>query len=509
MRKTSIWEKDFGGGDEVREDEMKELGDDDDGELECSTENEVRGGEEFWEEESNSVENNGKTVSFSPSNKRAKEMLTDRLSALPDCLLIHILSYLGVKRAAITSVLSRRWQSLWAELPKLDFRESCTEKTCNLLSWVHRTLVLRTGNYLDELHISMSYDDCFASDVNTWVEFAVRNKVKQLHMELHARTGVFYTLPQVIYSCSSMTRLWLQRCIVAPEKSISWKHLTELEIQDVELHEHVIQKILSGGPVLSRLYLSGCWGFEHLDIDSQSLHYLTIEDRDDEHTGLFLEISAPYIRYLDISPFLIERKEVRITNVPSLIYADIQFHITDIGVSEEEMIDMINFFEDIKHVKELRVGCQCIQVLSKLAESGWQLPKSKRERLTVEAWRDGNGISGIVVLLESSPNLETLVIRCHDEYEEIDWGPLTRCDLACDLLRLKTVELTNYADPNIHGEPMLTMARILLQRATALEEMVVEAFGNLTEFPSVFLDISEELLNYPRSSQKAVVVLHP
>ena len=49
-------------------------------------ENEVREGEEFG----NSAENAGNTLmSVSSSNKRIKEMSIDRLSALPDSILIH------------------------------------------------------------------------------------------------------------------------------------------------------------------------------------------------------------------------------------------------------------------------------------------------------------------------------------------------------------------------------------------------------------------------------------
>ncbi|XP_021738793.1 putative F-box/FBD/LRR-repeat protein At3g49030 [Chenopodium quinoa] len=45
----------------------------------------------------------------------------DRLTSLPDTLLIEILSHLPLKSAAATSVLSHRWRHLWNELPHLFF----------------------------------------------------------------------------------------------------------------------------------------------------------------------------------------------------------------------------------------------------------------------------------------------------------------------------------------------------------------------------------------------------
>lgn len=56
-----------------------------------------------------------------PSSRKQRRI--DRLGELPDSLLIHILSFLNVKEAGRTSVLSKRWEFLWAQLPRLLFWE--------------------------------------------------------------------------------------------------------------------------------------------------------------------------------------------------------------------------------------------------------------------------------------------------------------------------------------------------------------------------------------------------
>ncbi|GAU10011.1 hypothetical protein TSUD_120110 [Trifolium subterraneum] len=43
----------------------------------------------------------------------------DRLSDLPDCLLIHMLSFLNAKQAVQTCILSTRWNNLWKHLTTL------------------------------------------------------------------------------------------------------------------------------------------------------------------------------------------------------------------------------------------------------------------------------------------------------------------------------------------------------------------------------------------------------
>ena len=49
-------------------------------------------------------------------NDNVKE---DRLSDLPNCVILHILSFLDTKHAVQTCILSKRWNNLWKNLPTL------------------------------------------------------------------------------------------------------------------------------------------------------------------------------------------------------------------------------------------------------------------------------------------------------------------------------------------------------------------------------------------------------
>ncbi|KAI3471659.1 hypothetical protein Pfo_028309 [Paulownia fortunei] len=381
-------EEEFGEGEEVSE--VRE-------ELEFGAE------EEFGEEESYWVE------SASSSNKRIKDM---RLIG---------------SEATMTSVLSKRWQFLWTDLPRLEFWESSsqTEKIRKFVARVHRTLVICSGNHLENFEVDFMYDKCFASDVNVWVEFAVK------------------------------IRLYLEK---------------------VELHQRVIEKILSGCPVLYDLILKACWGFHCLMIDSQSLHELTITDRKEGNVESLLEISAPYIHSLWISLYPKGRK-LRLTNISSIVRAGIDFNGFDSDAGSVKVMSYTKeLFENLQHVKELELGRGCIEVLSMLAVKGWQLPQSSRGYLIVNASRDKQSIPGILGLLESSPKLETLVVNgSYDPYEaSATCSPaasyLKKGDLNCDLLHLRTVNITSFADPDLAGEPMLTLVQLLLKRAKVLEK---------------------------------------
>ncbi|CAH9145161.1 unnamed protein product [Cuscuta epithymum] len=488
-----LGEGDFGVGEEERE------------EFGAINEARERDENEYGQQEGvHSVKDLREPISVSSSNKRAKEMSIDRLSALPNSLLIHILSQLDSGEAATLAVLSRRWQYLWTELPALDFWE--TQKPVDFVPWVHRTLLLRSGIYLERFRVFFRYNNCFASDVNAWVHFAVKHKVKELDLMLQSEEH-FYMLPQALFCNSSLTSLFLERCILAPRRTIEWQSLSHLRIKSVELCEDVIQNILSGCPVLYSLNLSRCWGFKFLEVNSRSLVSLGVSVCGDKMSKHLVEISAPYIKMLDISLHP-SRTKMQLNNIPSVTDADVNYTVPHSSV--EVMNNTMELLEMLQHVKVLVLGYGVIEVLSEMVVHGWRLPESKQDCLVIDTWRDGDSIPAIVGLLESSSKLDTLVVQCCDSYEEsvTTWGPPVKDDLVCDLLHLKVVRFIGYANPYLAGEPMLTLARILLKRATALEKMVIDKEEDLTNFPSDVSKIVGTVLSYSRSSEKAIVVLH-
>ncbi|CAA0828755.1 Unknown protein [Striga hermonthica] len=148
-------------------------------------------------------------------------------------------------------------------------------------------------------------------------------------------------------------------------------------------------------------------------------------------------------------------------NVSSLISANIDFNVTNVPTSVEVMNDAMELLEKTQNASGLVLGGAGIKVLLKLVARGSRPPQSSmRNWLTLETLREEISIPGILALLESYPNLEKLFIECCDSYKESarTWTPATRDDLHLDLVHLKTVRLFAVADPNLGGEPMLTLA---------------------------------------------------
>lgn len=84
----------------------------------------------------------------------------------------------------------------------------------------------------------------------------------------------------------------------------------------------------------------------------------------------------------------------------------------------------------------------------------------------------------------------------------MDWGAITRDNLNCDLLHLKTVEFLDFFDSKNRGEPTLTLARILLKRAPVLERMAIRGLLSRSNTYAV----KKALLKYPKASSKASII---
>ncbi|GFP79977.1 F-box/LRR-repeat protein at3g03360 [Phtheirospermum japonicum] len=408
---------------------------------------------------------------MSPNKRVAEEMPIDRLSALPDSIIIRILSFLKVDESAITDVLSKRWRYLWTESPELEFVQGSLMGP-DFVARVNRTLVTCSRrSQLDFFLVDFKYTKHFASDVSAWVQFVVSNKVKEVNLMLDTtEISDFYLLPQLMCSNSSLERLYLKGCAISPQRTIDWPSLTKLHIDGVKVQQHIIAKILSGCPVLSLIALTDCWGFNYLDIKSKDLYDIMICDRDYKGDGPLLEISAPYIRSLDVSLYPKGRK-LRLTNIPSNVTATIDFIGSDIDFSSVMLMkNAEKLLGNIRHVKAVKLGANYVEVLSWMViRYGYQFPQStSRTSLTVYTDRDELGnVHGIVGLLESSPNIQELVIEGQDELGNV--RPYNcaaaKGDLDRDLFHLKTVVIKNFVAPNLAGEPMLMLARILLKRA--------------------------------------------
>ncbi|KAE9453164.1 hypothetical protein C3L33_14934, partial [Rhododendron williamsianum] len=154
----------------------------------------------------------GKEVRLASLQKKDDHYLEDRISLLPDELLIFILSLLSLKEAAVTSTLCTRWRHLWAFIGHLNFDAAETLASFRrnwmhqmerkkYVNWVNQVVLGHKGPTIEEFRVRFDLDKRFKGHINKWLKFALGRKVQRLVLDLsldhnHIRSyGKSYTIP--------------------------------------------------------------------------------------------------------------------------------------------------------------------------------------------------------------------------------------------------------------------------------------------------------------------------
>ncbi|XP_075667873.1 putative F-box protein At1g49610 [Castanea sativa] len=461
----------------------------------------------------------------------------DRISALPDSILLSILCFLPINNAIKTGVLSKRWVSLWTSLPSLSFDSNSFKYLEDFTRAVNDTLLLHRAPKLTKFDIRSEYDTDLDPRLDIWVRFATNAKVDQLRLYLSPPDPLDpngYQLPQHLYANEFVSEFNFSFCNIKPIGLLNWVSLKHLCIQKSALREDVIRKVLVGSPRLESLELHDCYGFHRLDIVSESLRKLVIDgylDRDyiDNSDGgsdeAELEIVAPKIHSLEIVGDF-SRKKCRIKNVSALVEVKLGFYLTsDFEYREEE--DAVERHEDnvkkllesLHHVKNLTVGIWCLTALSIMSVKHLPSPLSKCKCLTIQTSMGKCDLPGIGSLLQSSPYVETLVIDITSwgyvwpalvrDYDVVNHWKSKEIYFKLLLLRLKSVKILCFAE-TLHQKEFILVVKFLLKNAKVLEKMVIiepQSRQNPTRnMLRKSLQVAQKLLSFPRSSPNAVVM---
>ncbi|KAM3270522.1 F-box/LRR-repeat protein [Capsicum chacoense] len=197
--------------------------------------------------------------------------------------------------------------------------------------------------------------------------------------------------------------------------------------------------------------------------------------------------------------------EVVPTNVASLVNA--RLHGFESQKSPSYLKELLH---SVAHVKNLELGSGCIECLSILELSGWRFPPSSQKVLELSVAFEQLNFSGICSFLESSLDLETLVIKWDHESETELLSNFTNEDEQTRRLEthhfngsfphLKTIKFLNF-----YGS-VLPLVKYLLKHAIVLEEFVITAAFLESDVSPDYDIMALEFLSLTRSSPHAKVI---
>jgi hypothetical protein len=213
-----------------------------------------------------------------PRDKRAKkvaaardlEPLEDRISALPDGILQHVLGFLPADEAVKTCVLARHWRHKWRYVHRLLIipSEQGPRSAEDFVKFVNRLLLLREpGMDLDEFEVSndeFNLDPEIEAETHIWIQHALLCKLRVLIIK------VSITLHPPLIS----------------------QHLRRLELDSVDFHADCLD-------------FATCPGLEVLDITHGCLSCLRILSQSVKHLRIISTYFANSIQACISMPGLI------------------------------------------------------------------------------------------------------------------------------------------------------------------------------------------------------------
>ncbi|KAL6513775.1 hypothetical protein OROMI_034534 [Orobanche minor] len=227
----------------------------------------------------------------------------DRVSRLPDDVLIVILSTLPLKEAGRTSVLSSRWRNLWRHTSCLQFdAPDKMEKLVQELEvlhvgrrkyvkWVNSVLRSHRGLALKEFRISFSLDRSSKQVITKWLEFAFERHVRRLELNLshgeYSYSDKMYVFPQELVKSH-------------PRTSSNYKTLEALCLRAVEVTGETIEFLLRNCTLLEQLLVHESDKLSSLEVCGHSLVLKQLEILDC-HYLTSLKVSAPKLISLSVT----------------------------------------------------------------------------------------------------------------------------------------------------------------------------------------------------------------
>uniref|UniRef100_A0A1J3EQI3 Putative F-box/FBD/LRR-repeat protein n=1 Tax=Noccaea caerulescens TaxID=107243 RepID=A0A1J3EQI3_NOCCA len=406
----------------------------------------------------------------------------DRISDLPECLLTQILSYLPTKDSVKTSLLSKRWESVWLRVPGLDLRFYDFPDVQAMESFIDQFLKVNKYSQLQKFEIESKNDGFLVS----WICRADGHVVHHLDVSDVIRKAPNVT--QSIYRSNTLVSLKLVSVrLETPKCSVYLPCLKIMYSEDVWYDYDdplTMEKTIAGCPALEDLtvIISRPWldeSFErnflkHLRVRSQILKRfrLMFEDRWGGR-NCSVEIDAPSLEYMSFSDN--QSAKIVVKNLSSLVMVDIDcafkayFGESFLLQGRENISELTihDFFAGISGVRHMIISRPTLQVLCRYSELG-KIPKFEY-LYRLQAKFSCDTLRLLPKFLESCINLEDLIV----DFDAVSMFPM-KIELTyvprCLIMTLECVEINKL---KWNEELGMKLVNYFLENSVILKKLTV------------------------------------
>jgi len=242
-------------------------------------------------------------------NRRDREGPRDRLSELPDCVLLHIIQFMDTKSVVQTCILSKRWKHLWKYLTTLAFNSLFFNNVNNFTKFVSRVLSGRDDSISVHNVEFIRCGDAQSQPLNRLMKYVVLHNVQQLTISTTLNSKPSTVFRPYIFSCQSLTflKVSINSCdpsiIVLPESlNMSTIRSLHLECCTFTASDRDYAEPFSTCHKLDSLTVEFCAlqnGVKFLTVSNKNLSKLTVRGRI-KISFFQIELSTPNLRSLTV-----------------------------------------------------------------------------------------------------------------------------------------------------------------------------------------------------------------
>ncbi|XP_010425425.1 PREDICTED: F-box/FBD/LRR-repeat protein At3g26920-like [Camelina sativa] len=418
----------------------------------------------------------------------------DKISDLPEALLLQILSLLPTKDVVAMTILAKRWRYLWKMVPNLEFDYNGRTTLETFSNNVCRCLLSHQAPVLQSLHISISIEEATSIDIAILLGIAFGLHVRKLVLTVYIEEEPF-KFPSSLYNCETLETLEFGASfgsiLVDVPSPVCLKSLRTLHLLQVEYKgDESILNLLSGCINLETLVVNrnGHDSVDTFTIASPSLQRLTIID---DTNGSVFEIYVPSLKYLKIEGRLGGGRYLLTENVPELVEADI-----DIDGAMYE-----NILGSLTSVKRLSLKVSPLEITLPISSTFYHLTYLELCTYKSDWW------NLLTFMLDISPNLQVLKligfkIQWDKFIDQEPWGKWNKPKNVpeCFLLHLETLLWTCY---EARLEDEIEVAKYILRNARRLEKAT---FSKLEICSDKRVEMVQELKSVVRASKSCQLV---
>ncbi|XP_074270825.1 putative F-box/LRR-repeat protein At5g41630 [Silene latifolia] len=206
----------------------------------------------------------------------------DRLSELPDDVILHILSRMPIIDA-VRTVLLRRFGNLWTFIHTLDFdlgeylkKFSPWKSRGKHIQWfyhfVRNVLILHQNLSIDRFHLSIDID--FKSykeeradlDILIWSRFALCRQAKEISISMKYKYDFCCSSVFPKFTSQFLVTLELSFCKFEGEFQVELESLKKLSLNHVWMTGENFQRFIRGCPSLQKLVISNPFKMNYLAV---------------------------------------------------------------------------------------------------------------------------------------------------------------------------------------------------------------------------------------------------